>query len=465
MSQRTLFDKIWDQHVVKDLDDGWSVLHIDRHLLHDLSGPPALDELATRGLTIRTPSLTFATPDHLVSTLPDRVSDTEGAGTKWDTLRSASRRANIAVFDVGGAHQGIVHVMAPELGLVLPGTTLVCSDSHTCTNGAFGALALGVGSSQSAQVLAAQVLRIKRPNSMRITIDGQLPPEVSAKDVALALIAQFGTAAAQGCAVEFAGAAVATMSMDQRMTLCNLSVEMGARTGIVAPDETTFNYLSGRPYAPIQDGWNQALACWRNLASDEGAVFAHELRLVATTVSPMITWGTSPEHGVAINGSVPDPNNAPTAAVRDAWTAALHYMDLQPGQPMDRLPIDRVFIGSCANSRLSDLREAARIVKGKRVASHVTAWVVPGSEQVRRQAETEGLHQIFLDAGFAWRSPGCSMCVAANGERVPPFERCVSTSNRNFVGRQGPNARTHLASPATAAAAAIAGALTDVRTV
>jgi 3-isopropylmalate/(R)-2-methylmalate dehydratase large subunit len=463
VTPRTLFDKIWDQHVVCELEDGWAVLHIDRHVLHDLSGPPALDELASRNLQIHSPSLTFATPDHLVSSSPDRQTEPAGAGTKWESMRSTTRRANIAVFDVGSGSQGIVHVMGPELGLVLPGSTLVCSDSHTCTNGALGAIALGVGSSQSGQVLAAQVLRLQRPRSMRINIEGPLPVGVSAKDVALSIIATFGTAAANGCAVEYAGSTVRAMSMEERMTLCNLSVELGARTGIVAPDATTLEWLTGRPYAPIGVLWDQAVAAWTDLKTDADATFAEELHFDATTLTPVITWGTSPEHGVAITGVVPDPRNAPSDEARDAWIAAQTYMDVRPGQPLEGLPIQNVFIGSCANSRISDLREAARVVKGRRVAPHVTAWVVPGSEQVRRQAEAEGLHTVFEDAGFVWRQPGCSMCVAANGERVPPFERCVSTSNRNFVGRQGPNARTHLASPAMAAAAAIVGTLTDAR--
>ncbi len=463
VTPKTLFDKIWNQHVVRELDDGWALLHVDRHLLHDLSGPPALDELTSRSLGIRNPDLSFATPDHLVTSSPDRRVDPDGAPTKWASMRDATRRANIPVFDVDSAFQGIVHVMGPELGLVLPGSTLVCSDSHTCTNGAFGAIAIGVGSSQSAQVLAAQVLRLKRPSSVRLTIEGTLPFGVRAKDVALRMISRFGTAAANGCAVEYAGSTVRSMSMEERMTLCNLSVELGARTGIVAPDDTTTAWLAGRPYAPSGDLWDQAVASWRSLETDEGAIFADEWFLDVSALAPMITWGTSPEHGMAITEAIPDPADAPNSEVAAAWTSALAYMDLRPRQRLDGLRIDRVFIGSCANSRLSDLRDAARVAHGRKVASHVTAWVVPGSEQVRAQAEAEGLDQVFQDAGFMWRRPGCSMCVAANGERVPPFERCVSTSNRNFVGRQGPNARTHLASPAMAAAAAIVGALTDVR--
>ena len=463
MVPTTLFDKIWNQHVVRDLGDDWALLHIDRHFLHDLSGPPALDELTSRNLSIRNPNLTFATPDHLVSSSPNRASVLDGVASTWAQLRAEASRVGVAVFDTDSDYQGIVHVMAPELGIVLPGTTFVCSDSHTCTNGAFGAIALGVGSSQSSQVLAAQVLRLQRPKTMRIRINGQLSAAVTAKDLALALIAHFGTAAATGCAVEFAGSTVRDMSMEERMTLCNLSVELGARTSLIAPDSTTTSWLADRPYTPKGDAWRAALGAWEELRSDDAAVFHADLSFDAGTVRPMVTWGTSPEHGVAIDGIVPDPKTAGSAATRDAWAAAIHYMGLRPGQSLAGIPIDWVFIGSCANSRLSDLRDAARIVRGRTVASHVTAWVVPGSEQVRLRAEAEGLHTIFEAAGFVWRRPGCSMCVAANGERVPPYARCVSTSNRNFVGRQGPNARTHLASPATAAASAIVGALSDAR--
>ncbi len=464
MPRRTLFDKIWDEHVVESLADEWALLHIDRHLLHDLSGPAALEELAVRGLRIRNPSLTFATPDHLVSSAPSRRVDPVGSTSIWASMREEAAAAGVRVFDVDSGAQGIVHVMGPELGLVLPGTTLVCSDSHTCTNGALGAIAIGVGSSQSAQVLAAQVLRLQRPRPMRITIDGPLGRAVTAKDVALHLIAELGTAAAVGRAVEYAGSTVSAMTIEERLTLCNLSVELGARTGIIAPDDTTFSWLQGRRHAPTGELWAQAVAVWGALATDDGARFDVDVGMRAENIAPMVTWGTSPEHGVAIDGRVPHPVGAETEAKANAWVAALEYMGLRAGQRLIGLPVDWVFIGSCANSRLSDLRAAAAVIAGRKVAPNVTAWVVPGSEQVRAQAETEGLHEIFEQAGFRWRTPGCSMCVAANGERVPSGARCVSTSNRNFVGRQGPNARTHLASPATAAAAAIAGALIDVRT-
>lgn len=448
---------------MRHLDNNWALLHIDRHVLHDLSGPPALQELTARGLSIRNPDLTFATPDHLVSTRPDRNDPNNEEDPKWVGMRAATRQVGVPVFDVDSAFQGIVHVMAPELGIVLPGTTFVCSDSHTCTNGAFGAIALGVGSSQSSQVLAAQVLRLQRPKSMRIRIEGVLSVGVTAKDLALGIIARYGTAAANGCAVEFAGSTVRSMSMEERMTLCNLSVELGARTSIIAPDATTYTWLAGRHYSPTGDLWSQAIAAWSLLATDDGAAFVSDLHFEANELAPMVTWGTSPEHGVSISGAVPDPKSAPDPATAAAWAAALSYMDLRPGQAVVGLPIEWVFIGSCANSRISDLRDAARVVRGRTVAPNVTAWVVPGSEQVRIQAEAEGLDAVFEQAGFVWRKPGCSMCVAANGERVPPFARCVSTSNRNFVGRQGPNARTHLASPAMAAAAAVSGMLVDVR--
>ncbi len=464
MDTRTLFDKIWDAHVIEMFADDWALLHIDRHLVHDLSGPPALAELTARHIPIHSPELTFATPDHLVSSSPSREVDPQGSTSIWAQLRAAAMTAGVKVFDIDGGNQGIVHVMGPDLGLILPGLTVVCSDSHTCTNGAAGAIALGVGSSQSAQVLAAQVLRIQRPRSMRIRIEGPLGNGVTAKDVALHLISKLGTAAGTGRAIEYAGSTVQAMTMEERLTLCNLSVELGARTGIIAPDETTLAWLQGRPYAPKDHAWDRACSAWRELHTDDDASFDVDVRIAATEIVPMVTWGTSPEHGVGIDGVVPNPRDAPTEAQQRAWGAALDYMGLEPGRPMNGLPIDWVFIGSCANSRLTDLRAAARIVEGRTVASHITAWVVPGSEQVRANAEAEGLDQIFTAAGFQWRAPGCSMCVAANGDRVPPGARCVSTSNRNFVGRQGPMARTHLASPAMAAAAALAGALTDVRT-
>lgn len=459
---KTLFDKLWDAHVVAELDDGWSLLHIDRHLLHDMSGGPALADAKRRGLPIAQPGLAFSTPDHLVPSDPDRVAETAGPG--HHALISGSRDAGILAFDLGEVGQGIVHVMGPEQGIVLPGLTVVCSDSHTCTNGALGALAFGVGTSQATQALAAQVLAQQRPKQMRIRVDGALAPGSTAKDLALAIIGRLGASAGSGFSVEYTGETVSAMSMDERMTLCNLTVELGAKYGLIAPDSTTIEWLTGRRFAPSGALLDAAVAEWSTLFTDQGAVFDREVVIDGSTIGPMMTWGTSPEHAMALDGRIPSLDEAVDAAQRLAWSDALAYMGLEAGSPLVGTPIDWVFIGSCANSRLSDLRAAAAVLRGRRVAPGVTAWVVPGSEQVRRDAEAEGLHVLFEAAGFAWRAPGCSMCVAANGDRVPSGARCVSTSNRNFVGRQGPGARTHLASPATAAASAVAGRIVDPRT-
>lgn len=461
---KTLFDKVWDRHVVRGLSDGWALLHIDRHLLHDLSGPPALAEVAGRGLRVKRPDLAFATPDHAVSSLPARTGETyPGGALLWRQLKDRSRAAGVRFFDLGQRGQGIVHVMGPELGIVLPGTTVVCGDSHTCTNGALGALAFGIGSSESTHVLATQTLRQKKPKRLRVRFDGALGHGVSAKDLALHLLARESASAGVGHAIEYAGATVRSLSVESRLTLCNLSVELGARFGMVAPDDTTFAFLAGRPYAPQGELFERAVADWRTLAGDDDAAFDREIVIDSASVAPTVTWGTSPDLGLAVDGRIPDPADAPDAATRLTWRQAIDYMGLEPGQSIAGTPVDWVFIGSCTNSRLSDLREAARFARGRKVAAGVTAWVVPGSENVRRDAEAEGLHRVFRDAGFEWRAPGCSMCVAANGDRVPPGARSVSTSNRNFVGRQGPGARTHLASPAMAVAAAVAGCIADVR--
>ncbi|WP_218510883.1 3-isopropylmalate dehydratase large subunit [Variovorax sp. dw_308] len=460
---RTLFDKLWDAHVVRDLGNGWALLHIDRHLLHDLSGPPALGEVAARGLRLHNAELVFSTPDHAVSSQPGRVATTFPLGGKLHAaLRERSAEAGVHMFDLGQPGQGIVHVMGPELGIVLPGLTVICGDSHTCTNGGLGAMAFGVGSSESTHALATQTLRQQKPRQMRIRCDGRLRAGVTAKDLALHIIGKLGAAAGVGSAIEFAGPAIDAMEVEGRLTLCNLSVELGARFGMVAPDARTFDYLRGRPFAPQGADFDAAVAHWRTLPGDAGAVFDREVVIDAAAVRPTITWGTSPEHAIAIDGRVPDPRDTADATQRDTLIAALDYMGLSAGQAIAGTPIDWVFIGSCANARLSDLRKAAEVVRGKHVAARVTAWVVPGSENVKRAAEAEGLREVFEAAGFAWREPGCSMCVAANGEQVPPRQRSVSTSNRNFVGRQGPGARTHLASPATAAASAIAGVITDL---
>ncbi|MES2532909.1 MAG: 3-isopropylmalate dehydratase large subunit [Pseudomonadota bacterium] len=460
---RTLFDKLWDAHVIRELGDGWALLHIDRHLLHDLSGPPALAEVAARGLPLHDPGLVFSTPDHAVSSQPGRIATTFPLGGRLHAaLKSRSAEMGVRMFDLGEPGQGIVHVMGPELGIVLPGLTLICGDSHTCTNGGLGAMAFGVGSSESTHALATQTLRQQKPRQMRIRCDGALHAGVTAKDLALHIIGRLGAAAGVGSAIEFAGPAIEAMEVEGRLTLCNLSVELGARFGMVAPDQRTIDYLRGRRFAPQGTAFDEAAAYWRTLPSDADAVFDREEVIDAAAVRPTITWGTSPEHAIAIDARIPDPQASADAAQRDTLAAALDYMGLVAGQPIAGTPVDWVFIGSCANSRLSDLRAAADVARGRRVAPGVTAWVVPGSENVKRAAEAEGLREVFEAAGFAWREPGCSMCVAANGEQVPPQQRSVSTSNRNFVGRQGPGARTHLASPAMAAAAAIAGAITDV---
>jgi 3-isopropylmalate/(R)-2-methylmalate dehydratase large subunit len=463
---RTLFDKIWDAHVVRELGDGWALLHIDRHLLHDLSGPPALAEVTARGLPLHDPELVFATPDHAMSSQPGRNGLTYVPGGKlWTALRERTRAAGVRFFDLGQPGQGIVHVMGPELGIVLPGLTVICGDSHTCTNGGLGAMAFGVGSSESTHALATQTLRQQKPRQMRIRIEGALRAGVTAKDLALHIIGKLGAAAGTGYAIEYAGATVEALDVESRLTLCNLTVELGARFGLVAPDQRTFDYLRGKPFAPHGDAFDAAVAQWRELRGDADARFEREEVMDAAAIRPTITWGTSPEHAIPIDGTVPDPQTVADAAQRDTLAAALDYMGLAAGQPIAGTQVDWVFIGSCANSRLSDLRAAAAVARGKHVAPGVTAWVVPGSENVKRAAEAEGLREVFEAAGFAWREPGCSMCVAANGEQVPPQQRSVSTSNRNFVGRQGPGARTHLASPAVAAAAAIAGVITDLEPV
>ncbi|MBN8746097.1 3-isopropylmalate dehydratase large subunit [Xylophilus ampelinus] len=464
MPARTLFDKLWDAHVIRELGDGWALLHIDRHLLHDLSGPPALNDVRTRGMALHDPELVFATPDHAVSSQPGRVATTFPLGGKLHAgLKQLTGAMGVQLFDLGEPGQGIVHVTGPEMGIVLPGLTVICGDSHTCTNGGLGAMAFGVGSSESTHALATQTLRQQKPRRMRIRCEGHLAAGVTAKDLALHLIGRLGAAAGVGYAIEFAGQAVEALDVEGRLTLCNLSVELGARFGMVAPDEATIDWLRGRPYAPQGDAFEAAAAHWRTLASDADAVFDREETLDAGAVAPTITWGTSPEHAIAIDGAVPDPVRAATAGDRDAWGAALEYMGLRANEPIAGTAVDWVFIGSCANSRLADLRAAAEVARGRQVAAGVRAWVVPGSENVKRAAEAEGLHDVFLAAGFEWREPGCSMCVAANGEQVPSQQRSVSTSNRNFVGRQGPGARTHLASPAMAAAAAVTGRITDVR--
>jgi 3-isopropylmalate/(R)-2-methylmalate dehydratase large subunit len=460
---RTLLDKIWAQHVVADLG-GTSVLAIDRHLLHDLEGGPGLRRLHERGLPVHDPQLTFALPDHAVASAPGRHTDTNPAGGRLlRELRREAFAAGVRLFDLGQDGQGIVHVAAPELGITLPGVTLVCPDSHTCTHGGLGALAFGIGTSEVAHVLATQTLRQVKPRAMRIRYHGRRGSGVTAKDVILATIGRIGTAAGRGHAVEYAGPFVRALAIEERLTMCNLSIELGAKIGMIAPDEATYAYLAERPFAPKGALFERAVAHWRTLPSDAEAAFDAEHAIEVDAIAPQITWGTSPEDVIAIDQRIPDPSREADGQRRARMEAALAYMGLAPGAPIEGTPIDWVFIGSCTNGRLSDLREAARMLKGRKVAAGVRAWVVPGSEAVRRAAEREGLHATFTAAGFEWRAPGCSMCLGANGDIMAPQERSVSTTNRNFVGRQGRGARTHLASPAMAVAAAVSGTIADIR--
>jgi 3-isopropylmalate/(R)-2-methylmalate dehydratase large subunit len=459
-----MFEKIWDEHVVDALAPGIDLLHIDRHLMHDLGGGDAIANVLRRGLAVRNPELTFATPDHVIETRPGRT----GGIAAWADdlvlrLREQTGRTGVRLYDVGQDGNGIVHVVGPELGISLPGTTIVCGDSHTSTHGALGAIAFGIGATEVEHVLATQTLPQRRPRTMRAEFGGATPAGVGAKDMILALIGRIGTAGGTGYALEYTGPAVRALDMEGRMTMCNLSIESGAKVGMVAPDETTFAWLRGRPHAPAGALWDEAVASWRTLAGDAGASYDAQVEIDCSALAPHVTWGTSPEQVIRVDATIPDPASAPDAMRRQAWVEALRYMDLRAGRPIAGTRIDRVFIGSCTNSRLPDLRRAARVVQGRQVASHVEAWVVPGSERVKRAAEAEGLHEVFRAAGLQWREPGCSLCVGANGELVGDGQRCVSTSNRNFVGRQGPGARTHLASPEMAAAAAIAGAIVDVR--
>jgi len=460
---RTMLAKIWDQHVIARLSDDTDLLHVDRHLLHDLGGSRGLLDLKSRGLTVHNPELTFATPDHAISTARGRAGTIKIGLELLAALRVETTAAGIRMFDIDEPGQGIVHVIGPELGLSLPGCLIVCGDSHTCTHGGLGALAFGIGSSELAHVLATQALIQRRPKTMRVKFEGKLSLGVTAKDLILALIGHIGAAGGTGYAVEYAGSAIREMPVEGRLTICNLSIELGAKMGMIAPDEKTYDYLRGRPYAPQGAMWEQAVEAWRQLPSDADAGFDQEVLIDVTKIIPQVTWGISPEHVIGVDGRTPDPQTVGDPARRAALETALDYMGLKPGALIAGTPVDWVFIGSCTNSRLSDLRAAAEVARGRKVAPGVRAWIVPGSETVKREAVAEGLDRIFIDAGFEWREPGCSMCLAANGETVAPGQRSVSTSNRNFVGRQGPRARTHLASPASAAAAAIAGTIADVR--
>jgi 3-isopropylmalate/(R)-2-methylmalate dehydratase large subunit len=458
----TLFDKIWGAHAIVVRPDGATLLHIDRHLVHDGSSN-AFRTLQDKGLPVRDAGRTFATPDHYVATHGRGLSAINDPNRRSmvEDLAAHTAETGVTLFGLGDKRQGIVHVVGPEQGLSQPGMVLVCGDSHTATHGAMGALAFGVGASEVTHVLATQTLWQKKPRNMRITVDGELGLGVHAKDVILAIIAKISAAGGTGHVIEYAGSAIRNLSIEGRLTVCNMSIEGGARAGMVAPDDTTFAYLEGRPYAPKDEDWDKALAFWRSLPTDEGATFDREVHLDATEIAPMVTWGTSPEAAAPITGNVPDPAGAGDAVRRDAMERALAYMDLKPGMPLAEIAVDRVFIGSCTNSRIEDLRIAASLAGGRKTV--VPSMVVPGSGLVKLQAEAEGLDKIFQRAGFEWREAGCSMCVGMNGDLVAAGERCASTSNRNFVGRQGKGARTHLVSPAMAVAAAVTGKLTDVR--
>jgi 3-isopropylmalate/(R)-2-methylmalate dehydratase large subunit len=462
---KTLYDKIWDDHLVDEHPDGTCLLYIDRHLVHEVTSPQAFEGLRMAGRTARAPEKTLAVVDHNVPTT-DRskgIDDPESA-TQIEALARNAADFGIEYYDASDVRQGIVHVIGPEQGFTLPGTTIVCGDSHTSTHGAFGALAHGIGTSEVEHVLATQTLIQAKAKNMRITVDGKLPDGVTAKDIILAIIGEIGTAGGTGYVMEYAGEAIRALSMEGRMTVCNMSIEGGARAGLIAPDEKTFDYVKGRPRAPKGAAWDAAMRYWETLHSDADAHFDTEIKLDAASLPPLVTWGTSPENVISINGAVPDPDAVADEGKRAAIKRSLEYMGLTPGTKITDIAIDRVFLGSCTNGRIEDLRAAAAVVAGKKVHERVNAMVVPGSGLVKEQAEAEGLDKIFIAAGFEWREPGCSMCLAMNPDKLAPGERCASTSNRNFEGRQGFKGRTHLVSPAMAAAAAVAGHFVDIRT-
>ena len=468
---RTLYEKIWDAHVVEQRDDGTCIVFIDRHLVHEVTSPQAFEGLRVAGRSVRRPELTLAVPDHNLPTTPRR--DTAGVRIPIANPQSAQQLAalernapefGIRYIDDTALEQGIVHVVGPEQGFTLPGCTLVCGDSHTAAHGALGALAFGIGTSEVEHVLATQTLLLKQSKSMEIRVEGSLGFGVSPKDVVLGIIGKIGAAGGTGYVIEYTGSAIRDMSIEGRLTVSNMSIEAGARAGLIAPDDKTFDYLKGRPMAPKGVDWDAALEWWQTLPTDDGAHYDECVALDASGIAPNVTWGTSPEDVVPITGSVPDPARFADEAKRAAAAKSLDYMGLTPGQRMEDIAVDNIFIGSCTNSRIEDLRAAAEVAKGRKIADGIKqALVVPGSGLVKRQAEDEGLDRIFVEAGFEWREPGCSMCLAMNPDKVPPGQRCASTSNRNFVGRQGPGARTHLLSPAMAAGAAIKGRLADIR--
>ena len=466
MSQpRTIIQKIWDSHVVCQPPGAPALLYIDLHLVHEVTSPQAFEGLRQRGLKVRRPDRTFGTCDHSTPTTPRDLPIVDPvARAQVEQFENNCREFGIPFFGFRSPRQGIVHVIGPEHGLTQPGMTIVCGDSHTATHGAFGALAFGIGTSQVEHVLATQCLLQAPSKSFAVHVDGQSRPGVTAKDIILALIAKIGVGGGTGCVFEYRGAAIRALSMEERMTVCNMSIEGGARAGLIAPDETTFEFLAGRPFAPQGEAWDRAVAYWKTLPTDEGAAYDREVTIDASALEPMITYGTNPGMGIPISAPVPDPSEAPDAVERETRRKALAYMGLEPGKPLTGHPVNVVFIGSCTNSRMSDLRAAASLLKGRKVSPNVRVLVVPGSQSIKRQAEAEGLDRIFREAGAEWREAGCSMCIAMNGDQLAPGEYAVSTSNRNFEGRQGKGGRTFLASPLTAAASAITGAVTDPRT-
>jgi len=462
---KTLLQKIWDAHIVANSVDTHAILYIDLHLVHEVTSPQAFTGLRQRGLKVRRPELTVATMDHSTPTTPLSVPMFDQmAAAQLKQLEDNCHEFGIRLYELGSAQQGIVHVIGPELGLTQSGMTIVCGDSHTSTHGAFGALAFGIGTSEVEHVLATQCLLQQNPKTFEVRVNGQLQDGVSAKDIILALIARIGTSGGTGHVFEYTGKAIRSLSMEERMTVCNMSIEGGARAGMVAPDETTFEYVAGREFAPQGSDWDRAIERWQALPTDEGAMFDRSITLEASELEPMITYGTNPGMGMPITAAVPEPNSDMSAPERQALEKALAYMGLQPGQQLLGRPVDVVFLGSCTNSRISDLRQAVKLLRGRKVAENVRMMVVPGSQQIKRQAEAEGLDKVFKDAGADWREAGCSMCIAMNGDQLEPGQYAVSTSNRNFEGRQGKGGRTFLASPLTATATAINGKITDVRT-
>jgi 3-isopropylmalate/(R)-2-methylmalate dehydratase large subunit len=464
MAAKTLYDKLWDAHVVRHYEDGTALIYIDRHLLHEVTSPQAFEGLKLAGRTPWRLDANLAVSDHNVPTIDRKHIRDPISRLQLETLDANCREFGIPQFSIQDIRQGIVHVIGPEQGFCLPGMTVVCGDSHTSTNGALGALAFGIGTSEVEHVLASQCLILKRSKNLLVQVDGQLGFGVTAKDLILAIIGAIGTAGGTGYTIEFAGEAIRALSMEARMTVCNMSIEAGARAGLIAVDDTTLDYVRGRPFAPHGEMWERAVAAWRDLHSDREARFDREVSIDAARIKPQVSWGTSPEMVVPVDGRVPDPEVEPDPVKREAVRKALAYMDLKPGTRMMDIPLDKVFIGSCTNARIEDLRAAAAVIGGKKVASNILqALVVPGSGLIKQQAEAEGIDQLFLAAGFEWREPGCSLCLGMNPDRLAPGERCASTSNRNFEGRQGPGGRTHLVSPPMAAAAAIAGHFVDVR--